>query len=377
MSPRCRELFIGLALLATPLSAADLIVTRYDDPVPDSCSAADCSLREAVIAANADPNADRILLSAGLYELSLPGNDSAAQVGDLDLKEPVELIGPGATMTTIDGQAVDRVLEIAAANQFVAVRGVTITGGNAQFGNGGSGVLIVNTPALLEACEIRGDLANSTGSGVQVTNSIGVVIRNSTIAAWPGVGVQLFHSTLEIFDSTVTANGAAEIFAVSAPTGLSCAQCTIFDPSDAGAEVAAQSGATIEFTNSIVGGECDNGAITSLDGNLESPGTTCGFLLPNDQQGLANPGLGGLADNGGPTRTMLPVANGAAADSSSPAGCSSIDQRGIFRPQDGDSTPGSICDVGAAERATAGPPTPIFYDGFLQGGTEAWSDSQP
>ena len=57
--------------------------------------------------------------------------------------------------------------------------------------------------------------------------------------------------------------------------------------------------------------------------------------------------LGGLEDNGGPTKTRAlklgsPAVN--AVPSSDPA-CTGTDQRGVTRPQ----PPGSDCDIGAFE----------------------------
>src|SRR4051794_617388 len=44
----------GVLLVHTPLArATTLIVTRPDDPAPNGCAPDDCSLREAIIAANA------------------------------------------------------------------------------------------------------------------------------------------------------------------------------------------------------------------------------------------------------------------------------------------------------------------------------------
>src|SRR5688572_10221914 len=90
---------IGLAilLLASRAGAVDFQVTRADDPVPDGCAVGDCSLREAVIAANAD-GADRILLPPGTYTLSLAGaGEDLAATGDLDLvANDIELRGTGA-----------------------------------------------------------------------------------------------------------------------------------------------------------------------------------------------------------------------------------------------------------------------------------------
>ena len=50
-------------------------------------AAGDISLRSAIQAANAKPNADTIIVPAGTYNLTLPGaNDDNAASGDLDIK---------------------------------------------------------------------------------------------------------------------------------------------------------------------------------------------------------------------------------------------------------------------------------------------------
>ena len=97
---------------ALPAQAATFTVTRFDDPVPDGCnSGVDCSLREAIIAANAAPGADTIILPAGIYTLAIAGaGDNVAATGDLDITDDLTLTGDGAATTIIDGGALDRVL---------------------------------------------------------------------------------------------------------------------------------------------------------------------------------------------------------------------------------------------------------------------------
>ncbi len=67
-----KPILICLALLA-PLSvahAATITVTRTDDPAPDGCLPSDCSLREAVLAANATVAHDTIVLRSQTYTLT-------------------------------------------------------------------------------------------------------------------------------------------------------------------------------------------------------------------------------------------------------------------------------------------------------------------
>ncbi|MGB7491766.1 MAG: CSLREA domain-containing protein, partial [Thermoanaerobaculia bacterium] len=71
---RYRVILLGLLVFGSwgSLGAATFDVTRFDDPVPDECALGDCSLREAVIAANENGEADMIMLPAGIYTLSQP-----------------------------------------------------------------------------------------------------------------------------------------------------------------------------------------------------------------------------------------------------------------------------------------------------------------
>ncbi len=101
-------------------SAASINVTTTDDEVN---SDGDCSLREAIIAANTDTavsgcaagaGADVISVPTGIYNLTLTGtSEDAAASGDLDILESVTITGAGAGLTIIDGQASDRVFDIA------------------------------------------------------------------------------------------------------------------------------------------------------------------------------------------------------------------------------------------------------------------------
>ena len=79
--------------------------------------------------------------------------------------------------------------------------------------------------------------------------------------------------------------------------------------------------------------------------NLDSDGTC--RQSPTDVT-AANPRLGSLADNGGPTKTHALLAGSAAIDSG--AVCPAKDQRGVSRPRDGDRNGSAACDRGAFER---------------------------
>ena len=96
----------GLVLTARLAHAATFEVDRSDDPDPvttDACSedAADCSLRGAIVAANAAAGADAITVPAGTYTLTRAGaGEDAASTGDLDITSQVTITGAGARTTS-------------------------------------------------------------------------------------------------------------------------------------------------------------------------------------------------------------------------------------------------------------------------------------
>src|SRR6185437_16586783 len=117
-----------LLLLASAASAATFTVTKTEDTADGKCDA-DCSLREAIIAANATPAADQIVVPAGTYQLTIKGpEEDAAATGDLDLTEPVEVLGAGARTTIVRGDGTDRVFDVRAEGA-ATIAGMTIEGG--------------------------------------------------------------------------------------------------------------------------------------------------------------------------------------------------------------------------------------------------------
>lgn len=118
----------------------------------------------------------------------------------------------------------------------------------------------------------------------------------------------------------------------------------------------------IRSTNSIVaanGVENCSGAFVSNGHNL-SDDTTCFPATETDL--VAAVLLAPLADNGGPTSTHLPLAGSPAIDAGDAAACPIADQRGAFRPQDGDQPPDGFanCDIGAVEVGLVPEPSPLL-----------------
>lgn len=83
--------------------AATFAVTRADDPLPNGCLVGDCSLREAVLAANANADSDLIQVPSGTYVQTR---------GTLAISNPVQLRGSTTTPTIIDGDGVQPLFNV-------------------------------------------------------------------------------------------------------------------------------------------------------------------------------------------------------------------------------------------------------------------------
>jgi uncharacterized repeat protein (TIGR01451 family)/CSLREA domain-containing protein len=132
-----------LAAPSPPVAyAATINVTTTNDELNND---GDCSLREAIEAANTNAavdactagsvGMDTINLPAGTYTLSIAGaGEDANQTGDLDILEDLTIVGAGASSTVIDADGIDRVLHVVPADPMLSIvyldiSGVTITGG--------------------------------------------------------------------------------------------------------------------------------------------------------------------------------------------------------------------------------------------------------
>ena len=93
------------------------------------------SLRSAIQAANAKPNSDTIIVPKGTFTLTIPGaNEDADATGDLDINGSVTIKGKNASSTIIDGNNLDRVIQVLSGK--VQISGVTIEHGRSNEGGG-------------------------------------------------------------------------------------------------------------------------------------------------------------------------------------------------------------------------------------------------
>ena len=285
----------------------------------------DCTLREAINAANALTGANTITFSVS---------------GTITLASTLPTITDAAGLT-MDG----------------AGQTLTISGNNAVQ------IMRVGAGALLTLNNLT--IANGTGGGGGLFNGGIVTINNSTFSGnsapgnFGGAINTNSQSTLTINNSTFSGNSATGGFGagIFANSGMVTINNSTFSGNSAGGGAGAaihNNDAAPKVTlrntivaNSVGAGNC-NGGITNGGNNIDD-GTTCGWGAVSGSRSSTNPLLGALANNGGPTRTIALLAGSPAIDGvtfSAPNSAPSTDQRGVARPQ------GVRYDIGAYEHSS-------------------------
>jgi CSLREA domain-containing protein len=205
---------IACALLAVPAGAATFKPTRKDDPVPNGCRPHNCSLREAISAANRDDGRDRVLLGRGRYRMELPdnGNDDNGN-GDFDVLNSTLIAGSGPKKTIVDGQGIDRVFSFLTFDARTLTN-LTITGGADSTGGG---IIIGPSDATIRNVTIRGNTATGSGGGLySVSPDLEldhVRLRDNEAGARGGgaaLGVSIADVNASIRDSKVAGNDATD-----------------------------------------------------------------------------------------------------------------------------------------------------------------------
>lgn len=156
-------------------------VTKRSDPSPGNCSARDCSLREAIIAANGHAGRDRVRLEGGrVYQLRRVGADEdEGLTGDFDVVGALTIRAGGGGRATVDGNDLDRVFHIPLAGDgTVAFQRIVVRDGAET--TGGTGGIESSAPLVLSNSAVRSNRGEDAG-GLE-TSGAGAVIRKSVIA---------------------------------------------------------------------------------------------------------------------------------------------------------------------------------------------------
>jgi len=202
-----------LLVLAPEAHAVTFTVTKTADTADGACDA-DCSLREAVIAANALAGDDDIILPAGTYTLTIAGaGENAAATGDLDITSNVTITGAGAATTIVNGGALDRVFDIRPMATTVAFSLVTITNGSVTGFGGGidnnstATVNITSSTISSNTCTGFGGGINNNSAGTVTVNSS--TVSGNTAGGFGGGINNNLSGALTVTGTTVSGNTAS------------------------------------------------------------------------------------------------------------------------------------------------------------------------
>ena len=212
---KTKPILVAVLILAGAFAptahAANFIVNSPADTVdinPGDGACADasakCTLRAAIMEANALAGPSTITLPVGTHILTIVGiGEDAAATGDLDIKGNLTINGAGAASTIIDGGGIDRVFEILPL-AIVMIDAVTVRNGNVDNGGGVSnqGILsMTNTIVTGNSATGGGGIWNNGGT---LTIASSTITNNNTF--YYGSGVWNYGGNLTMTDSTVSGN---------------------------------------------------------------------------------------------------------------------------------------------------------------------------
>lgn len=318
---------------------------------------------------------------------------------------------------SINGNNAGRVFEV--SNATVVLNSLTITNGedNNDDNFGGGGVFIYSGNLTLNNCTVAGNSANNSCGGGGIYNNSGTVtVNNCTVAgnsandSWGGGGILNSAGTVTLNQCTLSGNsvnnseiGGGGIFndgtvTINASTlsgnsadacgggiynfGLESGASLAINTSTLSGNSAGYEGGGI-FNEGEFGGSTtfvsllytilnagasganiynDAGTIISDGYNLSSDDGGR-FLTATGDQINTDPKLGPLANNGGPTLTLLPLFGSPAIDAGDYYGPFATDQRGYPRLS------GANVDIGAVEAQWA----PANHPPLLSNSAWTWT----
>jgi predicted outer membrane repeat protein len=230
-------------------------------------------------------------------------------------------------------------------------------------GNRG-GAIYNNAGATFNRCSFTNNAATRDGGAIASFGNLEVnkstFSGNTASGNFGGSGGAIYNeSTLTVKDSTLSGNsssGAGGAIFTRGPITLSGSTMSGNGVPAGGSGNAIFNYSNVSISRSIIVGTCGGTLPVSAGDNIGSTDSCLYTDTDLNDRANANARLDALADNGGPTQTMLPQGNSPAIDAVriNTADCTGTDQRGVRRPS------GVRCDIGAVELDF----DTIFVDGF-------------
>lgn len=273
----------GIAVLAPlPADAATISPTVFTDDLTNN---GNCTLREAVVAANTDvavdactagSGADTIQLAAGTYQLTVEGTGESASsaTGDLDIRSDLTIDGAGPTATVVAGAwaaNTDRIFQVLIPGTDATMLDLTIRDGGG--GQQAAAVLVSGPTVSLQ-------MSNSVMTSNETTNDVG--------ALWNSGG------TVTLRDVTISANTAGN-----------CCNSLANDPGTMTLERVTIHGNAAEDNSGVY----NDGTLTVIDSTISGNTTTgalgtqgAGFLIDGGTATITNSTISGNSsstDGGG------------------------------------------------------------------------------
>lgn len=342
-------------------------------------SATPCKLRDAIAAATSDENpGDDIVFSLATGSTTIVLSSSLYVFPNFDT--PITIDGANAAgggRVTVNGNHVAPVFSVNRPTDSLlasmTIRNLDIQNGlnacaSCTTDNGGG---IRNYGHLmLDSVTVSGNVAEQFGGGIFNGGAGTLTVVNSTVSGNSGLrgGGIANKANLSVINSTISGNserGRGALYNNSQGSAVVTNSTITGNTSSLDAFTAFYNLGTVTFTNTVIGDACggleDASHWTDGGGNLDSA-TTCGFSAANSKSN-ATLNLGPLADNGGPTQTIMPGAGSDAINFTVCTNAPFADQRDYLRPDPASVGLAAPCDSGAVEAGSV-PSDRVFANGF-------------
>jgi CSLREA domain-containing protein len=271
---------------ASSHAAGHKVVTSLADPGDGACTAAQCTLREAIN----DPGSTEISFAPGLTG-AITLARSGAGGGTLVIDKALTITGPSAGIV-IRRRSTDPDFRIFRILLGATVKLTNLAIHNGKTDGGGGGIVNFGTLALAN-CTVAGNSAAGGGGGIHnhgtltlrnttvknnssgIRNRVGTLtLANSTVAGNSGTGISNVKGTLALTHSTVAHNSSRGITNSGGQAG-STATLTEVRITDNGGGIS--NGGKFMLTNSTV---ARNGGAATVGGGVAN-GTKGTFTIIN------------------------------------------------------------------------------------------------